>query len=120
MVERAGARRAERLQDHNLPSLHAALDPAVRPDAVLCSDGDAAFATFARARGIAHHVINASHGPRVLEGAFHIQTVNQLHAALKDFFRAFRGPATRYLDGYLAWFVARQDNRVPWNAMIAA
>lgn len=120
MVERAGARRAERLQDHNLTSLHAALDPAVRPDAVLCSDGDAAFATFARARGIAQYVINASRGPRVVEGAFHIQAVNQLHAALKDFFRPFRGPATQYLDGYLAWFVARQNNRDPWNAMIAA
>ena len=110
MVERAGARRAGRLEDHNATSLHAALDPALPRDAVLCSDGDAAFA---RAKSIAHHAIPAKRGPRVVDGAFHIQTVNQLHAALKDFFRPFRGPATQYLDGYLAWFIARQHRQDP-------
>ena len=118
MVGRAGARRAGRLEDHNATSLHAALDPALRRDAVLCSDGDAAFATFAHAKGIAHHAIPARRGPRVVHGAFHIQAVNNLHAALKDFLRPFRGPATRYLDGYLAWFIARQQREDPWNAIL--
>jgi transposase-like protein len=120
LVERAGDRRAGRLKDHNAPSLHAALEPALRQDAVLCSDGDGAFATFARARGVTHYAIPAKHGPRVLPGAFHIQTVNNLHAALKDFLRPFKGPATRYLDGYLTWFIARQRRQDPWIAMIAA
>ncbi len=114
-VERAG-----RLEDHATTRLLAALDPALRRDVVLCSDGDPAFATFASAKGITHHAIPAKRGPRVVDGAFHIQTVNQLHAALKDFFRPFRGPATRYLDGYLAWFIARQQREDPWNAMVGA
>ena len=120
MVERAGARRAGRLEGHNATSLLAALDPALRRDVVLRSDGDAAFATFARARGVTPYMIPAKRGPRVVHGAFHIQTVNQLPAALKDFLRPFRGPATRYLDGYRAWFIARQQREDPWNAIIAA
>jgi hypothetical protein len=120
MVERAGSRRTGRLKDHNAASLHAALDHALRRDAVLCSDGDAAFATFTRAYGVTHYTIPAKRGPRVVLGAFHIQTVNNLHAALKDFLRPFRGPATRYLDAYLTWFNARQQRQDPWNAIIAA
>lgn len=50
------------------------------------------------------------------EGAFHIRTVNQLQAALEDFFQPFRGPATRYF----AWFIARQGKSDPRTAMIAA
>ncbi len=119
MVERAGDRRAGRLKDHNAPSLHAALDPALSRDAVLCSDADGAFATFARARGVTHYAIPTNHRPRIVNGAFHIQTVNQFHAALKDFLRPFRGPATRYLDDYLTWFIARQRRNEPWTAMIA-
>lgn len=120
LVERAGDRRATRLKDHNAPTLYDALEPALRRDAVLCSDADGAFATFAHARGVTHYAIPAKKGPRVLEGAFHIQTVNNLHAALKDFLRPFKGPATRYLDGYLTWFIARQRTNDPWKAIIAA
>jgi hypothetical protein len=101
-------------------SLHAALQPTLRRDAVLCSDGDGAFATCARARGVTHYAIPAKHGPRVVAGAFHIQTVINLHAALKDFLRPFKGPATRCLDGYPTWFIARQRRQQTWINMIAA
>jgi transposase-like protein len=120
MTDRAGARQAGRLQTHAAPSLYAALDAGLRRDAVLCSDGDPAFSVYARAHGIAHYALPAKGGPRVLEGAFHIQTVNQVHAALKDFLRPFNGPATRYLAGYLAWFIARQHREDPWPDMLAA
>jgi hypothetical protein len=43
-----------------------------------------------------------------------------VHAALKDFLRPFRGPATRYLDGYMTWFIARQHTQDPWIDMVAA
>ena len=59
MTERAGVQRVKRLHEHNLPSLHSDLDPTAHAEAMLCSDGDTAVPTFARARGIARHVINA-------------------------------------------------------------
>ena len=119
MTDRPCTRRAGRLETHAAPSLHAALDAGLRRDAVLCSDGDPAFSVHARAHGIAHYALPAKGGPRVLEDAFHIQTVNQVHAALKDFLRPFNGPATRYLAGHLAWFIARPHREDPCPGMLA-
>ena len=39
-------------------------------------------ATIARARGVTHTAMPAMHGPRVVAGAFDIQTLNNLDAAL--------------------------------------
>ena len=52
IVGRAGARRADVLPDRHAESLVARLEAHVRGDAVLCSDGDAAYEFFARARSI--------------------------------------------------------------------
>ncbi|MFO7854119.1 MAG: hypothetical protein R6V44_02655 [Paracoccaceae bacterium] len=120
MTDRAGARRAGRPETHAAPSLHPALDAGLRRNALLRSDGDPAFSAHARAHGIAHHALPAKGSPRVLEGAFRIRSVNQVHAAPKDFLRPFNGPATRCLSGYLAWFIARQHREDPWPDMLAA
>jgi hypothetical protein len=83
------------------------LEARVRPDAVLCSDGDGAYRMFARARGIPHYRIDAKNGPKVIHGAFHIQTVNSLHSRFKAFMKPFCGPATKNLPAYIAWFITR-------------
>ena len=53
--------------------------------------------------GVGDEALNQSAGERV-RGELHIQTVNNRHSRLKDFLRARRGIATRYLDSYLRWF----------------
>lgn len=63
--------------------IYAALDDALRRDAMLCCDRDPVFSTFARARKMAHYAIPAKSGSRVVNGAFHIQTVSQVHVALR-------------------------------------
>lgn len=125
LTDRAGAQHAERLPDRRAESLVAVLDDHVRCDAVLCSDGDGAYRMFARARGMPHYRIDAKQGPKVIRGAFHIQTVNSLHSRLKAFMKPFCGPATKNLPAYVAWFVTRlagppaaQDNA--WKRMLAA
>jgi hypothetical protein len=125
VTDRAGGQRAEQLPDRRAESLVAALEARVRHDAVLCSDGDGAYRIFARAHGIPHYRIDASNGPRVLHGAFHIQTVNSLHNRFKAFIKPFCGPATKNLPAYIAWFITRlagpttaQDNA--WRRMLAA
>jgi len=120
MADRVGARRAGRLKDHAAPSLHVALGAGLNREAVLRSDGDPAFAAFARTSGTAHYAIPAKGGARIVHGAFHIQTVNQVHPAPKAFLRPFDGPATGCLSGYLAWFVARRRQQDPWGRMLAA
>lgn len=81
----------------------AVLTPLVDADAVLCTDGAAVYAVFARETQITHEVIKAQRGQRVKAGAFHIQNVNAYHSRLKEWMRRFHGVATRYLENYLGW-----------------
>ena len=125
LADRAGAQRAERLPDRRAESLVAVLEARVCRDAVLCSDGDGAYRLFARAHGMPHYRIDARRGPRVIQAAFHIQTVNGLHSRFKAFMRPFCGPATKNLPAYIAWFITTlaghsdaQDHA--WKRMLAA
>jgi len=125
LADRAGARRAERLPDRRAESLVAVLEARIRRDAVLCSDGDGAYGLFARAHGLPHYQLDATPGPKVIQAAFHIQTVNSLHSRFKAFMRPFCGPATKHLSAYIAWFIARladqntaQDDA--WQKILAA
>jgi len=125
LADRSGARHAERLSDRRTKTLLAALAARISRDAVLCSDGDAAYSLFARERGMPHYRINARRGPKVIRVAFHIQTVNSLHSRFKAFMRPFCGPATKNLPAHIAWFVARLADKATaqeqaWRRMLAA
>ena len=101
--DRAGHTADAVLPDLGAAAIGAALGPVVAGDAVLCSDGAKAYATFAAERGIHHEPINVAAGVRVRDGAFHIQNVNAYHGRLKGWMGRFNGVATRYLPTYLAW-----------------
>ena len=125
LTDRVGGKCAQRLPNRRAESLVAVLEDRVRHDAVLCSDGEGAYLMFARARGMPHYRNDAKQGPRVIQNAFHIQTVNSLHSRFKVFMKPFCGPATKNLHAYIAWFVARlagqttaQENA--WKRMLAA
>lgn len=90
------------LSDFEGTTFEAALDPLVSRDAVLVTDGRASYATFASDRGMLHVALNATAGERVYEG-YHIQNVNAYAARLKDWLRAFKGVASKYLPSYLGW-----------------
>ena len=125
LADRAGARHAERLPDRRAQSLVAVLEARIGHDTVLCSDRDGAYARFARAHGLPHYRLDATRGPKVIQAAFHIQTVNNLHSRFKAFMRPFCGPATKNLTAYITWFIARladqqtaQNNA--WQKILAA
>lgn len=80
-----------------------ALMSLIDQESVLCSDGAAVYASFARTQGITHQVVHARPGQRVRQGAFHIQNVNAYHSRLKNWMARFHGVATRYLPNYLGW-----------------
>lgn len=107
MADRSGGRRRDVLPRRAAKPLLDRLQAHVGHDAVLCSDGDPAYGVFARRRGIPHFVLFAKTGPRVIDKAYHIQNINNLHKDLKGFMSPFRGPATKHLSGYTAWFIAR-------------
>ena len=107
ITDRSGGRRGDVLPNRVAKTLIDRLEDHIGKDAVLCSDGDAAYAWFARRRAIPHYVLNAKTGPRVIDKAFHIQNINNLHARFEVFMRPFCSPATKNLPAYTAWFIAR-------------
>jgi hypothetical protein len=70
---------------------------------VLCTDGAAAYAAFARKFSIIHQIVHPKPGKRVRDGAFHIQNVNAYHSRLKNRIARFHGVTTKYLANYLGW-----------------
>ena len=101
--DRSGQTADFKLEKLDAAHVIAALRPLVDQDAILCSDSAGVYAAFARATGIAHRPLNIQHGPRVVDGVFHIQNVNAYDSRLKGWMRRFHGVATRYLENYLGW-----------------
>lgn len=93
-------------------------------DAVLCSDKADRYSKLAQSRGMEHKVLANKPRQRVIERVFHIQNINALHSRYEDFIKPFRGPATKYLGGYLAWFLMNlQDTRsnasdLAWDSLL--
>lgn len=79
----------------------AALKPVVRGDTVLCADTAGIYKAAGATLGVTLRLIPS--GSHKL-GPYHVQNVNALHQRIKDWFRPFRGVATKNLDAYLAWF----------------
>ena len=74
----------------------------VARDALLVSDGRAAYAQLADTAGILHIALNASIGERSY-GSYHIQNVNAYQSRLKSWMAPFKGVASKYLPSYLGW-----------------
>jgi transposase-like protein len=102
-TDRSGATVSGILKTVSADAIATVLAPVLDKDALLVTDGAAAFPPCARQLGVTHEVLNQSAGERV-RGALHIQTVNSRHKRFKDLLRRHRGIASKYLDSYLKWF----------------
>ena len=100
--DRHGATTDEILPDLEGRTFKAALEPVVAKDALLVTDGRAAYGQFADAAGVLHISLNASASERSF-GAYHIQNVNGYHSRFKGWLAPFKGVATKYLASYLGW-----------------
>jgi len=120
-ADRSGATFSAILPSVSAATLTADLKPVIDADALLVTDGCTSYPACAAALGVTHEVLNQSAGERV-RGELHIQTVNNRHSRLKDFLRARRGVATKYLASYVRWFhlVALHDNPTPRYCLAAA
>jgi transposase-like protein len=87
----------------NTVSIEPLLKLTLARDAVLCSDGAAAYRVAAQHLGLTHHAVNLMKKIRVISGAYHIQNVNAYDSRLKEWMRRFHGVATKYLENYLGW-----------------
>lgn len=107
VADRGGHRRFDHISGRSNGTIQMALAPHLKRDAVLCTDGLKPYAALAQTLGLEHKTVPPKSVQKTASGTYHIQTVNSLHARYKNFIRLFRGPATKNLQGYLDWFVAR-------------
>jgi hypothetical protein len=84
-------------------AIRTVLEPVLDPDAVLCSDGNAIYRSFAEQAHIVHKPVNLNAGIRVVDNAFHVQNVNAYDSRLKVWMIRFHGVATKYLPNHLGW-----------------
>lgn len=122
VVDRAGQATFQHIANTRQPTIEAALVPQVAPDALVLFDGAPQFEAIAKARGISYEVLVAGRRSRHMPKAYHLNSVNSLHSEWKKDFRGrWRGPATKYLDGYTRWMVARRgtDPLAAFRAIIA-
>ena len=54
-------------------------------------------------RARTYKLVQSKKGRRT-HGIYHVQNVNSYHSGLKKWMRVFNGVASKYLNGYLAWF----------------
>jgi len=97
----------------SMGSINDALDGAIAPGSVLCTDGSKAYAAVGPMQGIdVRSVSSIEH----VDGQVHVQTVNSLHSRMKDWMYCFKGVATKNLGLYLAWFrfFNRDRSRESW------
>ncbi|NKX28588.1 IS1595 family transposase [Rhodobacteraceae bacterium R_SAG6] len=119
VVDRSGSKMVQRIPNRHNATISNALASVVPPDAVLCSDAHQAYRSFAQAAGMEHFVVGGAKGKAKATASHHIQNINSLHSRYEDFIRQFKGPASKYLRGYLDWFAARM-HRLGYQPVYAA
>ncbi|WP_176556282.1 IS1595 family transposase [Rubellimicrobium rubrum] len=113
IADREGRTALLRMPDTKQPSIEAALLPRIAPDVFLLSDGAPQYGAIAKAAGLGYWMLVAGRRSRITPATYHLNTVNGLHARWKTFRRPFCGPATKNLDGYARWMLARAEGYLP-------
>ncbi|MEC7632348.1 MAG: IS1595 family transposase [Pseudoalteromonas sp.] len=94
------------LQRNTREELEKSLAPVLTPESVLCTDGNLSYQTIVKNLPfeLDHKRLIAIDNQRVIDGIYHIQTLNNWMMRWKQWLRQFNGVGTDYLDNYIAWF----------------
>jgi transposase-like protein len=86
--------------------LERSLAPLLTPESVLCTDGNLSYQTIVKKLPfeLDHKRLIAIDNQRVIDGIYHIQTLNNWMMRWKQWLNQFNGVGTAYLDNYIAWF----------------
>jgi transposase-like protein len=96
----------------NKKALEEALGGKVDKSAVLCTDSYKVYQGLAKREGLNHVAVSSLGKPTQKNKAFHIQTVNSTHSAIRKFLGRYNGVSTKYLQNYLHWFIASSEKKI--------
>ena len=87
-------------------SIQNTIGELVSPDNVICSDSHPSIIKWAKDDELEHHTFIAS--KYVKDQCYHVQHVNSIDNLYERWVKPFYGVSTKYLSGYLNWFVFLQ------------
>lgn len=86
------------------------LKPLLTTGSVLCTDGNPCYKGVGGDLDIDHKRLVGLDNQRVIDGVYHIQTLNNYVMNWKNWMFRFRGVATKYLPNYLGWYRFMMQN----------
>jgi len=93
----------------NKKALADALGGKIDKSAILCTDSYGVYHGLAKREGLNHKAVSFLGKPTQKNKVYHIQTVNNLHKAIRDHLTRFNGVSSKYLQNYLYWFIAASE-----------
>lgn len=93
----------------NKKALADALGGKIDKSAVLCTDSYKVYKGLAKREGLNHKAVSLLGKPTQKNKVYHIQTVNNLHMAIRKHLNNFNGVSSKYLQNYLYWFIAASE-----------
>ena len=104
VLDRAGNVIHKVVENNTKENIEAILTPIISADSVLCTDGNLSYIGIAKNLNIDHKRLITLDNQRVIEGVYHIQTLNNYMMRWKSWLKRFCGVGTAYLENYLSWF----------------
>jgi transposase-like protein len=87
-------------------SVESTIGTLIKPENVLCSDSHPSIIKWAKEKQVEHHTFIAS--KHIKNKCYHVQHVNSIDNRYQRWIKPFYGVSTKYLSGYLNWFVFLQ------------
>jgi len=104
-LDRSGHITHHVLEHDTKEEIIAALAPVIRENSVLCTDGNLSYVEMVKTFDhLEHKRLIARDNSRVVEGVYHIQTLNNFTQRWKGWLKRFHGVGTAHMDNYLGWF----------------
>lgn len=110
-LDRSGVVSHKVLERNTKENIQAQLKPLLSSGSVLCTDGNLSYKDIAEELDIDHKRLIGLDNQRVIEGIYHIQTLNNYMKRWKGWLKRFNGIGTDYIENYLSWFRFMEDNK---------
>lgn len=111
VLDRAGNIVHKVIENNTKENIEAVLTPIISEGSVLCTDGNISYIGIAKGLNIDHKRLITLDNQRVIEGVYHIQTLNNYMMRWKSWLKRFCGVGTAYLENYLSWFRFMEQNK---------
>lgn len=110
-LNRSGVVSHKVLARNTKENIQAQLKPLLSSGSVLSTDDNLSSKGIADELDVDHKRLIGSDNQRVIEGIYHVQTLNNYMKRWKRWLKRFNGIGTDYIENYLSWFRFMEDNK---------